>query len=44
MAQIPGYIAGTSTIDPVHSDVSFVVRHFSVSKVRGRFTLPGTAA
>jgi polyisoprenoid-binding protein YceI len=36
--QIPGYITGTWTIDPVHSDVSFVVRHFSVSKVRGRFT------
>lgn len=35
--QIPGYIAGTWTIDPVHSDVTFIVRHLGVSKVRGRF-------
>ena len=35
--QIPGYIAGTWDIDPVHSDVSFSVRHMMVSKVRGRF-------
>jgi polyisoprenoid-binding protein YceI len=35
--RIPGYVVGTWTIDPVHSDVAFVVRHFSVSKVRGRF-------
>jgi polyisoprenoid-binding protein YceI len=35
--QIPGYVVGTWTIDPVHSDIAFVVRHFSVSKVRGRF-------
>ncbi len=36
--QIPGYIAGTWDIDPVHSEVSFTVRHMMVSKVRGRFT------
>jgi polyisoprenoid-binding protein YceI len=36
-SQIPGYIAGTWDIDPVHSDVSFTVRHMMVSKVRGRF-------
>ena len=36
-ATIPGYITGTWDIDPVHSDVSFVVRHLGVSKVRGRF-------
>ena len=36
--QIPGYIAGTWEIDPVHSDVSFTVRHMMVSKVRGQFT------
>lgn len=36
--QIPGYIAGTWDIDPVHSEVSFSVRHMMVSKVRGRFT------
>ena len=35
--EIPGYIAGTWTVDPVHSEVSFVVRHMMVSKVRGRF-------
>jgi polyisoprenoid-binding protein YceI len=34
---IPGYVAGTWTIDPVHSDVSFTVRHMVVSKVRGHF-------
>jgi polyisoprenoid-binding protein YceI len=34
--QIPGYIAGTWDIDPVHSDISFTVRHMMVSKVRGR--------
>jgi polyisoprenoid-binding protein YceI len=41
--QIPGYVAGTWTIDPVHSDVAFIVRHLGVSKVRGRFnTISGT--
>jgi polyisoprenoid-binding protein YceI len=35
--EIPGYVAGTWNIDPVHSEVSFVVRHMMVSKVRGRF-------
>ncbi|HEV2345882.1 MAG TPA: YceI family protein [Actinocrinis sp.] len=41
--QIPGYVAGTWTIDPVHSDVSFTVRHMVVSKVRGFFrTFEGT--
>src|SRR5260370_37087643 len=34
--EIPGYVAGTWTIDPGHSEVSFVVRHMMVSKVRGR--------
>lgn len=36
--ELPGYVAGSWVIDPVHSDVSFAVRHFMVSKVRGRFT------
>ena len=36
--QIPGYIAGTWTIDPAHSEIGFVVRHLMVSKVRGQFT------
>ena len=34
---IPGYVAGTWVIDPVHSEVGFSVRHLMVSKVRGRF-------
>src|ERR1700722_14201943 len=34
---IPGYIAGTWDADSVHSEVTFVVRHMVVSKVRGRF-------
>ena len=36
--RIPGYVAGTWTIDPVHSEVGFSVRHMMVSKVRGKFT------
>jgi polyisoprenoid-binding protein YceI len=41
--EIPGYVAGTWTIDPIHSDVSFTVRHMVVSKVRGFFrTFEGT--
>jgi polyisoprenoid-binding protein YceI len=36
-AEIPGYIAGTWDIDPVHSHVGFVARHLMVSKVRGNF-------
>lgn len=35
--EIPGYIAGTWNIDPVHSEVGFTVRHMMVSKVRGSF-------
>lgn len=35
--RIPGYVAGTWAIDPVHSDVSFRARHMMVAKVRGRF-------
>jgi polyisoprenoid-binding protein YceI len=34
---IPGYKAGTWTIDQVHSEVGFTARHMMVSKVRGRF-------
>jgi len=36
---IPGYKTGTWTIDPIHSDVSFIVRHLGVSKVRGQFNV-----
>jgi polyisoprenoid-binding protein YceI len=35
--QVPGLVTGTWTIDPVHSEVGFVVRHLMVSKVRGKF-------
>jgi len=34
---IPGYVAGTWDIDPVHSHIGFMARHMVVSKVRGRF-------
>jgi polyisoprenoid-binding protein YceI len=37
-AVVPGYVAGTWTIDPVHTEIGFSVRHMMVSKVRGRFT------
>jgi polyisoprenoid-binding protein YceI len=41
--QIPGLVAGTWAIDPVHSEVGFTVRHLMVSKVRGTFkTFEGT--
>jgi polyisoprenoid-binding protein YceI len=36
--QIPGYVAGTWTIDTVHTHVGFVIKHMMVSKVRGHFT------
>lgn len=35
---IPGYRTGTWQIDPVHSEVSFTIRHMMVSKIRGHFT------
>jgi polyisoprenoid-binding protein YceI len=35
--EVPGLVAGTWTIDPVHSEVGFSVRHLMVSKVRGTF-------
>ncbi|UFS60775.1 YceI family protein [Subtercola endophyticus] len=35
--QIPGHKAGTWTIDPSHSEVSFSVRHLLISKVKGKF-------
>ncbi|MDQ1583840.1 MAG: hypothetical protein QOF36_1894 [Microbacteriaceae bacterium] len=34
---IPGYRAGTWTIDPVHSEVGFSIRHLMISKVKGVF-------
>src|SRR5437773_12127542 len=36
--QIPGYVAGTWDIDPMHTEIGFSVRHLMVSKVRGRFS------
>jgi polyisoprenoid-binding protein YceI len=36
--EIPGYVVGNWTVDPVHSEIGFSVRHLMVSKVRGRFT------
>ena len=35
--EIPGYKAGTWTIDPSHSEVAFSVRHMLISKVKGKF-------
>ncbi|MBK0421158.1 YceI family protein [Leucobacter sp. CSA2] len=35
--QIPGYRAGTWTIDPAHTEVGFSVRHLAISKVKGKF-------
>ena len=34
---IPGYRAGTWTIDPTHSEVGFSIRHLMISKVKGKF-------
>jgi polyisoprenoid-binding protein YceI len=38
LIEVPGYVAGTWLIDPVHSDVGFAVRHLMISNVRGHFT------
>ena len=35
--EFPGYKAGTWTLDPSHSEVTFSVRHMMISKVRGTF-------
>jgi polyisoprenoid-binding protein YceI len=35
---IPGYVAGTWTIDPAHSELTFSVRHLAISKVKGSFS------
>src|ERR1700674_5779902 len=34
---IPGYAAGTWTIDPVHSEGGFSVRPIMISRARGKF-------
>ncbi len=33
----PGYVAGTWKLDPIHSEISFSVKHLAISKVRGSF-------
>jgi polyisoprenoid-binding protein YceI len=35
--EVPGLVAGTWVIDPVHSEIGFSVRHLMVSKVKGSF-------
>lgn len=35
--EIPGYKAGTWTVDPTHSEVGFSIRHLMISKVKGVF-------
>ncbi|HYH30341.1 MAG TPA: YceI family protein [Pseudonocardia sp.] len=37
-AAIPGYLAGTWTADPAHSDIAFTARHLVIGRTRGRFT------
>jgi len=39
LVEIPGYVAGTWVVDPVHSEVGFTVRHLMISKVKGRFAV-----
>ncbi len=36
--EIPGYVAGTWTVDKAHSEVGFSIRHLAISKVKGKFT------
>jgi len=36
---VPGWVAGTWTLDPVHSHVGFVIKHMMVSKVRGHLAV-----
>jgi polyisoprenoid-binding protein YceI len=40
--EIPGYVAGTYTIDPGHSDVAFTVRH--LMSARSAATSPASWA
>jgi polyisoprenoid-binding protein YceI len=35
--EIPGYITGIWSIDPVHSYVGFAIGHVRISKIRGQF-------
>jgi polyisoprenoid-binding protein YceI len=33
----PNFVAGTWTLDPAHSEITFTVKHLAISKVRGTF-------
>ena len=35
--RIPGYVAGTRDIDPVHPHIGFMAKHLMESKVRRHF-------
>ena len=35
--QIPGYVAGSWTIDPAHSEITYSVKHLGIAKSRGNF-------
>jgi polyisoprenoid-binding protein YceI len=37
-SKVPGYVAATWDVDPLHTEVSFSIRHAMISKLRGRFT------
>jgi polyisoprenoid-binding protein YceI len=36
--KIPGYVTGTWTVDPIHSDVAYSLKHLGIAKTRGNFT------
>jgi polyisoprenoid-binding protein YceI len=36
--QEQGYVTGTWAIDPVHSDISYSLKHLGIAKTRGNFT------
>lgn len=35
--EIPGYVVGTWTIDPAHSEITYSVKHLGLAKSRGTF-------
>ena len=35
--ELPGYLAGTWTIDPAHSEITYSVKHLGIAKSRGNF-------
>ena len=34
---LPGFTTGTWVVDPMHSEITFSVRHLAISKVKGKF-------